>query len=173
MRRSKAATNRASPRNTTTTMRTWLATTGLLLAGAVTLGGQAADPLHTIGRGDLYLVVPDGEDRLIVEDFEPSVPTAVRTAPPTYPPGVQGKQAIGLAAIIGIDGTVEEATVVRSVAYIGQSPEQGQVPSDPLLDAAAVAAVERWAYRPVLLDGKPIRLRIMVSVHFRPDPVRQ
>jgi protein TonB len=54
--------------------------------------------------------------------------------------GVEGRLVIRVT--VDADGTVVKAEVISSV--------------DPALDAAAVAAVERWRFKPALRCGKPV-----------------
>ena len=81
-------------------------------------------------------------------------PTRTHGVLPVYPPaavaaGVEG--IVVLEATIGPTGEVTDVEVVRSV---------------PLLDGAAVAAVSAWRYTPVLVEGKPRRVQMTVSVDF-------
>ena len=73
---------------------------------------------------------------------------------PVYPPlarsgGVEG--VVVLEAVINTRGEVERLRVLRSV---------------PLLDGAAIDAVERWRYTPTLLNGIPVPVLITVTVRF-------
>ena len=63
---------------------------------------------------------------------------------------VQG--VVILEAVIGADGKVENARVLRS---------------SPLLDQAALAAVREWEYTPTLLNGRPTPVIMTVTVQFR------
>jgi len=83
-------------------------------------------------------------------------PVKLRDVQPTYPPAalaanVQG--AVVLDAHIGVDGSVLEASVLRSI---------------PLLDDAAVAAVRQWRYAPTLLNGAPVEVMVTVTINFQP-----
>jgi protein TonB len=83
-----------------------------------------------------------------------SAPTKVRDVPPNYPPVAQAARVQGvviLEAIIGPSGAVTEVKVLRSV---------------PLLDDAAIAAVEQWQYTPTLLNGVPVPIIMTVTVNF-------
>jgi protein TonB len=53
--------------------------------------------------------------------------------------------------VIGIDGKVADAKVLRSI---------------PLLDQAALAAVRQWEYTPTLLNGVPVPVIMTVTVTF-------
>ena len=55
-------------------------------------------------------------------------------------------------AIIGEDGRVQQARVLRSV---------------PLLDEAALTAVRQWVFTPTRLNGEPVPVVMTVTVTFR------
>ncbi len=63
--------------------------------------------------------------------------------------GVKG--IVIIEAIIGVDGRVDNARVLKSV---------------PLLDAAALEAVRAWTYSPTLLNGRPTAVIMTVTVLF-------
>lgn len=82
-------------------------------------------------------------------------PTKTKNVTPVYPPaakaaGVQG--VVIIEAVIGADGKVADAKVLRSV---------------PDLDGAAVAAVKQWEFTPTLLNGKPVPVVMTVTVNFK------
>ena len=82
-------------------------------------------------------------------------PAKVRDARPVYPPiavhsGVEGR--VMIEAIIGVDGRVKDARVLRSI---------------PLLDRAALEAVQQWRFTPTLLNGIPVPVIITVTVDFK------
>ncbi len=82
-------------------------------------------------------------------------PVRVHYEPPVYPQlaimtHVEG--TVTIEAIISATGTVEDARVLSSVR---------------LLDAAALAAVRQWVYRPTLLNGVPVPVIMTVKVEFR------
>jgi protein TonB len=73
---------------------------------------------------------------------------------PVYPPMAQSARVEGvviLEAIVDVRGHVASVRVLRSI---------------PLLDQAAVAAVERWTYTPTLLNGVAVPIVIAVTVQF-------
>ncbi|MBY0332352.1 MAG: energy transducer TonB [Acetobacteraceae bacterium] len=77
--------------------------------------------------------------------------------PPDYPP-----RAIEL----DITGTV----VVRALLTPEGDPQQARVhrsSGHTMLDAAALAAVRRWAFEPASRDGRRIAAWVEVPVHFR------
>jgi protein TonB len=79
---------------------------------------------------------------------DPSKPEAVVQAPPidytVYPQaqadGIEGKFKAKL--VIGADGAVEAVTVLAGL--------------DPAFDAAIVAALKRWRFKPAMACGKPV-----------------
>src|SRR5262245_26787508 len=81
-------------------------------------------------------------------------PKKIKDVKPIYPSiaqqsGVQG--VVILEVIIGHDGNVREARVLRSVA---------------LLDEAAVEAVRQWQFTPTLLNNQPVEVVMTVTVNF-------
>ena len=85
------------------------------------------------------------------------IKTPIRTkyVAPTYPDLARGARVQGVViieAIIGADGKVEQARVVRP---------------QPLLDEAALSAVRAWEYTPTLLNGSPTPVIMTVTVVFK------
>jgi periplasmic protein TonB len=83
-----------------------------------------------------------------------TAPALVSRVQPVYPPLAVRAQIEGvviLEAVVDREGRVENVEILRSI---------------PLLDAAAVAAVGQWRYSPLLLNGKPERFVLTVTVSF-------
>src|SRR5687767_1379545 len=81
-------------------------------------------------------------------------PARTKYVMPEYPEIARANRVEGiviLETIIGADGKVAEARVLRS---------------NPLLDQAALAAVREWEYSPTLLNGKPTAVLMTVTVRF-------
>jgi protein TonB len=81
-------------------------------------------------------------------------PTKLKHVAPEYPELALTARARGVViveALIGPDGRVREAKVLRGV---------------PLLDEAALAAVRQWVYTPTLIDGVPVPVLMTVTVNF-------
>jgi TonB family protein len=81
-------------------------------------------------------------------------PVKTKDAKPVYPVEAQSARAQGvviLEAIIGADGNIVNARVLRSV---------------PMLDAAALGAVSQWQFTPALLNGQPAAVIMTVTVNF-------
>ena len=81
-------------------------------------------------------------------------PTRIKNVQPVYPAIAQAARVQGtviVEAIIGTDGKVRDARVLRSI---------------PLLDQAAVEAVRQWEYTPSRLNGVPVPVLMTVTVTF-------
>lgn len=81
-------------------------------------------------------------------------PALVKRVPPEYPELAVRAQVEGVViieAVVDQEGRVEDVRVLRSV---------------PLLDNAAKAAVRQWVYSPLMLNGKPERFIVTVTVSF-------
>jgi protein TonB len=81
-------------------------------------------------------------------------PLKVHHVAPTYPAIAQAARVSGVViveALIGEDGSVRDAKVLRSV---------------PLLDASALEAVRQWRFTPTLLNGVPVQVIMSVTVRF-------
>ncbi len=104
----------------------------------------------------------DAAPRVAGQDVPP--PKRVRTVLPEFPAEAQAQGLHGiviLELVIGTDGVVSEAKVVRSI---------------PPFDDAALAAVKKWEYEVTKLDGKPVRVVLTVPITFAlklPDVSRQ
>ncbi len=82
-------------------------------------------------------------------------PRKTKAGPPIYPQdarqrGIQG--SVALACVIGPNGKVVSATPVSG-------PKE--------LMSAAVDAVRKWEYAPTLIDGRPVPVRMTVTINFR------
>lgn len=84
-------------------------------------------------------------------------PTKLVDVKPVYPDLAQRARVQGVViveALIGTDGRVEGARVVRSI---------------PILDQAALDAVSQWQFVPTLLNGTPVPVIMTMTVNFTPD----
>jgi|GEM_PF-188991 periplasmic protein TonB len=80
---------------------------------------------------------------LLIHKEEPTYPTLARSA------RVQGE--VVLSAIISVNGTIENLTLVSG---------------HPMLVANAIAAVKQWRYKPYLLNGQPVEVETTITVIF-------
>ena len=84
-------------------------------------------------------------------------PRRISGAPPEYPAIARNARVQGtviLEAVINERGGIERVRVLRSV---------------PLLDAAAITAVENWRYTPTLLNGVLVSVLMTITINFRLD----
>ena len=82
-------------------------------------------------------------------------PVKTRDVSPIYPSIAQSARVQGVVIIeatIGPDGRVQNARVLRSI---------------PLLDNAALDAVQQWEFTPTLLNGSPVPVIMTVTVNFQ------
>jgi protein TonB len=147
-------------------------TTGAPLAAPDVIGvetGLAFEPgaVETMGLDGIVGGLGAAEAVLDAPPAPPVVPTApipvgglikpparTKYVVPEYPDIARAARVQGLViieAVIGIDGKVEQARVLRS---------------NPLLEQAALVAVNRWEYTPTLLNGRPTPVIMTVTVHF-------
>jgi protein TonB len=83
-----------------------------------------------------------------------TAPALIERVEPEYPAIAVRAHVHGvviLEATVDREGRVEDVRVLRSI---------------PLLDAAAVDAVRKWRYSPLLLNGEPERFVLTVTVSF-------
>jgi protein TonB len=81
-------------------------------------------------------------------------PQRIGFVEPMYPQVARAARVQGvviLEATIGVDGSVSDARILRSI---------------PLLDQAALAAVRQWRFVPTLLNGVPVPIIMTVTVNF-------
>jgi protein TonB len=94
---------------------------------------------------------PQGPVRVGGQVKAPSLTNRVN---PVYPPAAQAAQiegSVALEAMVGKSGRVESVRVVSG---------------NPLLQAAAIAAVKQWVYEPLRLNGEPVAFILTVNVNF-------
>ena len=106
---------------------------------------------------DQIVVAPPSEDELpklgeyvYVEEL----PEAVTKVQPEYPDIARQANVDGtvmLQVLVGKDGKVKDAKVVKSVA---------------MLDAAALSAVKQWIFKPALSNNKPVAVWVAVPMKF-------
>jgi periplasmic protein TonB len=81
-------------------------------------------------------------------------PRRIVSVAPIYPPAAQQARidgAVTIEALIGEDGKVRNATVLRG---------------KPMLSEAALAAVRQWVFTPTRLNGEPVAVIMTVTVVF-------
>lgn len=123
--------------------------------GNGTGGAAVGDPHGAVGGAPGGAVGGIGDAPLPLRDVA-APPELLERVIPEYPPRARAMQIEGqvtLEVVLDRDGRVEETVrVLRSV---------------PALDAAAIAAVRRWRFRPARgRDGRPVRVVMEVPVRF-------
>ena len=106
-------------------------------------------------------LAPNEDYRRAVETYKPlriggeiRAPMKVHDVKPVYPPIAQSARVQGVViveAVIDETGRVAATRVLRSI---------------PLLDAAAVAAVEQWEFMPTSINGQPTAVIMTLTVNF-------
>ena len=121
----------------------------------ITRAGAALLVSAAIAAPAIYASVPQPLDQQQIRvGGDVKEPKKIKDVKPVYPEaakaaGIQG--IVILETIIGTDGSVNEAKVLRPV---------------PELDKAALDAVMQWKYTPTLLNGKPVEVVMTVTVTF-------
>lgn len=93
---------------------------------------------------------------LISADLAAHQPILMKKVMPEYPP---------LARLRGVEGQVLLEAILSPAGDV--EPDIKVLQSIPLLDAAAIAAVRRWHFRPAQDDtGEPLRVTLRVPVRF-------
>ncbi len=127
------------------------------IASQEEISAQTQSAPTTEGGDQQIVVQPPSEDELPKLGeyvyFE-EMPEAITKVPPNYPDiareaGVDGTVAIQV--LVGKDGKVKDTKVVKSI---------------PMLDAAAVAAVKQWVFKPALSNNKPVAVWVQIPVKF-------
>ncbi len=94
--------------------------------------------------------------QLIPADQAARQPVLMKKIMPEYPP---------MARMRGIEGQVILEAILSAAGNV--EPDIKVVQSVPLLDAAAIAAVRQWHFRPAQdRDGGPLRVTLRVPVRF-------
>ena len=119
-------------------------------SGPIVPGGNGENPLN------MEIKKPEAPRRPGLERMSEGVLEAalIRRVQPEYPRLALAARISGvvqLRAIVGTDGRIRQLEVVSGA---------------PLLQAAAVAAVREWRYRPTLLNGEAVEVETLITVNF-------
>jgi len=76
--------------------------------------------------------------------------------PPFYPPEAK---MLGREGMIKLEYTVTKKGLVKNVVIVGSKNRK-------LFGQAAIRAVSKWKYKPLIVDGKPAPLRVRVIIQF-------
>ena len=116
-----------------------------------------ATPGVSQSNGDQIVVAPPSDDdlpKLGEYVYVEELPEAVTKVSPEYPDIARQANVDGtvqMQVLVGKDGKVKDAKVIKSVA---------------MLDAAALAAVKQWIFKPALSNNKPVAVWVMVPMKF-------
>lgn len=115
-----------------------------------------ATPGVSQANGDNIVVAPPSDDmpKLGEYVYVEELPEAVTKVKPEYPDIARQANVDGtvlLQVLVGKDGKVKDAKVVKSVA---------------MLDASALAAVKQWIFKPALSNNKPVAVWVAVPMKF-------
>jgi TonB family protein len=103
--------------------------------------------------------VEEPDDRVYHLTSRMTQPSLISRVQPDYPSAERraGREGtVVVTAVIGKDGVVRDAKVIRSVS--------------PALTAAAIDAVLKWRYRPAQLEGRDVAVYTLVRLDFALDP---
>ncbi|HLY19554.1 MAG TPA: energy transducer TonB [Bryobacteraceae bacterium] len=152
----------------------------MLLTDEIAIGPVAGSDAGVPGGiGD-----PNGSGNSVIDSVVRAVPGPPPPAPAAKPPAMaaaiprikvggkvqEGKLISGarpvyppLARMARVEGTVRlEAVIARDGTVMGLRAVSGH----PLLIPAALAAVERWLFRPTTLNGEPVEVATDIEVNF-------
>jgi len=115
-----------------------------------------ATPGMSTGDGDNIVVAPPTDELPGLGEYVyvEELPEAITKIPPEYPDIARQANVDGtvmMQVLVGKDGKVKDAKVVKSVA---------------MLDAAAIAAVRQWIFKPALSNNKPVAVWVAVPMKF-------
>ena len=82
-------------------------------------------------------------------------PKLIQEVQPVYPP---------LAKQARIQGNVVIDSVIDTQGHVTQMKV---ISGSPLLVDAAMRALEQWRYQPTLLNGQPVAVDMLVTLHFQ------
>ncbi len=119
----------------------------------------AATPSMTAqdDKGASIIVAPQSEEELPKYGeyvYVEELPEAITKVNPVYPDIAREASVDGtvmVQALVGRDGRVKDTRVVKSI---------------PMLDAAAIAAVKQWVFKPALSNNKPVAVWVAVPLKF-------
>lgn len=101
---------------------------------------------------------PGSAGPMRVDGYKVKPPTKIKDVAPVYP---ELARRVGVEGIVIIECTIDQTgRVVNSQVLRGH----------PLLDMAALEAVQKWVYTPTLLNGVPVSVVMTVTVKFTLHP---
>jgi periplasmic protein TonB len=118
-----------------------------------------------------FLPTGIGSSVAITVPIAPDPPSAARQAPVRVGQGVrEPRKVVDVRPVyppIAINARIEGAVILEAVINERGEIERVKVlRSQPLLDAAAIEAVQRWRYTPTLLNGVPVAVLMTITINF-------
>ena len=96
-------------------------------------------------------IVRPGSERTVEEVTIPTLTKYIEAVAPPIAKSARVRGNVFLEAMIGTDGRVSRVLIAQSI---------------PLLDKAAIDAVQQWEYIPTQVNGQPISIQLPVVVTF-------
>lgn len=118
-------------------------------------GKERADAAAAKARADRAAAREKAKKAAVRVGGRVKPPTKVKDVAPVYPAIARSARVEGVViveATVGEDGKVIDARVLRSV---------------PMLDQAALDAVQQWEYTPSLRNGIPVPVVMTVTINFK------
>jgi len=111
----------------------------------------------TEGKESQIVVAPPTDEELpkfgeyvYVEEL-PELITQVQPQYPDIARDASVEGVVDVQALVGKDGRVKDTRIMKSI---------------PMLDAAAIAAVKQWVFKPALSNNKPVAVWVALKVRF-------
>ncbi len=136
---------------------TLLAALTTLLLAVIATTASMAFPLTEDSKAAASRSTPPA-DTIYTVGGSVSEPVELSRVRPVYPPEARAKRLTG---VVKLNAVIDESGAVSSVEPI-QSP-------NTTLTAAAMEAVGQWTYKAAMKDGKPVKVRLSVTVTFALD----
>jgi len=133
--------------------------------------GPPAIDVPAAGGADLGMIGSGADTRAVVAP--PPPPPTPKPAQTVFRPGQGIKEPKRISGLppeypkMARDAHVEGVVILEAI--IDERGEVGRIKllrSQPLLDQAAISAVQQWRYTPTLLNGVPVSVLMTITVNF-------
>jgi protein TonB len=130
-----------------------------ILAVVILVGSSFIGPAHAAPADRGAPPTPPREEKPKPVDEDESdntreTPEVITKVDPVYPDSARRAGVTGTVVVqvlVGKDGHVEDAKVVRPV---------------PLLDQAALVAAKQWIFRPAVVNNQPVKVWVTIPMRF-------
>jgi len=82
-------------------------------------------------------------------------PVPVKTPPPDFPYDLKRQ---GISGVVAVATVIDETGAVTSCSVTKSSNAE--------FEAAAMAAVKRWKFKPAQKDGVPVKMKVTIPIRF-------